>query len=84
MECAWKNMWKILNRIKNFEYSILTAEILYPKAETTNANGAQTLAVWAFLIYCLFLGIINCPDRVVPKKQSDPDNYLRMKNYHSY
>lgn len=22
--------------------------------------------------------------RVVPKKQSDPDNYLRMKNYHSY
>ena len=47
-------------------------------------NGAQTIAVWAFLIYCLFLGIINCPDRVVPKKQSDPDNYLRMKNYHSY
>ena len=42
------------------------------------------VAVWAFLIYCLFLGIINCPDRVVPKKQSDPDNYLRMKNYHSY
>ena len=33
VECAWKNMWKILNRIKNFEYSILTAEILYPKTE---------------------------------------------------
>ena len=38
VECAWKNMWKILNRIKNFEYSILTAEILYPKAETTNVQ----------------------------------------------
>lgn len=85
MECAWKNMWKILNRIKNFEYSILTAEILLPKSRNYECtNGAQTLAVWAFLIYCLFLGIINCPDRVVPKKQSDPDNYLRMKNYHSY
>lgn len=29
---------EILNRIKNFEYSILTAEILYPKAETTNVQ----------------------------------------------
>lgn len=38
VECAWKNMWKILNRIKNFEYSILTAEILFPKAETTNVQ----------------------------------------------
>ena len=38
VECAWKNMWKILNRIKNFEYSILTAEILYPIAETTNVQ----------------------------------------------
>lgn len=29
---------EILNRIKNFDYSILTAEILYPKAETTNVQ----------------------------------------------
>ncbi len=31
---------------KTNKYSILIAEILYPKAE--NTNGAQTLVVWAF------------------------------------